>query len=46
MEPHVHISAVHGLAFICLVVIVFGTAHLMALTHDNRASRAMLAMGF
>ena len=46
MQPHVHISPVHGIAMLCLIVIVFGTAHLLTLTHDNRPARALLAMGF
>lgn len=46
MQPHVHMSPVHALAMLCVIVIFFGTAHLISLTHDNRASRAMLAMGF
>lgn len=46
MEPHVHLSAVHGLAVLALVVAVFGTLHLLALTADNRASRAFVALGF
>lgn len=46
MTPHVHMSPVHGIAVIALVVAVFGTAHLVALGHDNRASRALIALGF
>lgn len=46
MQPHVHISAVHGIAVIALVLAVFGTAHLLALTNDNRFGRALLALGF
>lgn len=46
MQPHVHLSAVHGIAAIALVTAVFGTAHLVALTHDNRVSRAFVALGF
>jgi len=46
MTPHVHISPVHGLAVIALVVAVFGTAHLLTLSHDNRATHAILALGF
>lgn len=46
MKPHVHISPVHGVAVIALVVAVFGTLHLLALTKDNRASRALVSLGF
>lgn len=46
MKPHVHLSAVHGIAMIALIIAVFGTTHLLALSHDNRASRAYLALGF
>jgi hypothetical protein len=46
MVPHAHISPVHGVAFICLVVAVFGTAHLLALSKDSRASRAFVSLGF
>ncbi len=46
MQPHVHLSATHGLAVIALVVATFGTAHLIALTHDSRPARALVALGF
>jgi hypothetical protein len=46
MPPHVHISPVHMLAFLAFSVAVLGTAHLVALTVDNRASRAYIALGF
>jgi hypothetical protein len=46
MTPHVHISAVHGIAILALVVATFGTAHLLALSSDSRPSRALLALGF
>lgn len=46
MTPHVHISPVHGIAMLAFVVAAFGTAHLLALSHDNRASRAFVALGF
>lgn len=46
MTPHVHISATHGLAVIALVVAVFGTAHLLALSSDTRPARALIALGF
>lgn len=46
MTPHVHISPVHLFAGVAATVAVFGTLHLLALTSDNRASRALLALGF
>ena len=46
MTPHVHMSPVHGVAVVALVIAVFGTAHLLALTSDSRPSRALIALGF
>lgn len=46
MEPHVHFSPVLMLATIASTVAIFGTLHLLALTHDNRASRAFISLGF
>jgi len=46
MKVHSHISPIHGLAVIALVIAVFGTVHLLALTHDNRFSRAWVSLGF
>lgn len=46
MEAHVHITPVHLLASVIAVVAIMGTAHLLALTKDNRASRALVALGF
>lgn len=46
MQPHVHLSPVHGIAVVMLIIAVFGTAHLLALTLDNRFSRALVALGF
>lgn len=46
MKPHTHITSIHGTAVIALVVAVFGTLHLLALSSDSRASRALLALGF
>lgn len=46
MTPHVHLSPVHGIAALAFTVAVLGTLHLLALTHDNRASRAFVALGF
>lgn len=46
MDPHVHISPIHLLAMIAFSIVVFGTLHLLALSNDNRAARALLALGF
>lgn len=46
MQPHVHIGAVSLLASTAAIVAVFGTLHLLALSTDNRASRAFIALGF
>lgn len=46
MDPHVHLSPVHLLAGAIFSIIVFGTLHFLALTNDNRVSRAFLALGF
>lgn len=46
VSPHVHLSPVHGIAVVALITAVFGTAHLITLTHDNRLGRAVLALGF
>lgn len=43
---HVHMSPTHGVAVIALVIAVFGTAHLLALSSDSRPSRALVALGF
>lgn len=46
MKPHVHLTAIHGIAVVCVVVIVFGTLHLLSLSNDNRYSRAWVGLGF
>lgn len=46
MDPHVHISPVHMLAFFAVCIALFGTAHLLAISNDNRASRAWISLGF
>lgn len=46
VNPHVHFSPVMLLASIASTVAVFGTLHLLALTNDNRASRAFISLGF
>ena len=46
VTPHVHFSPVMLLASVAATVAVFGTLHLLALTNDNRASRAFVSLGF
>lgn len=46
MDAHVHISPIHLLASLAATVAIFGTLHLLALSSDNRATRAFLALGF
>lgn len=46
MTPHVHISPIHILATILAVLAIFGTLHLFALTSNDRASKALIALGF
>lgn len=46
MQAHTHITPIHGIAVIALIVAVFGTAHLAALSSDSRPSRALIALGF
>lgn len=46
MDPHSHISPIHIIASVAAVVAVFGTLHLLALTADNRLSRAYVSLGF
>lgn len=46
MDPHVHISPVHLVAGLAASIAIFGTLHLLAITFDNRASRAFVALGF
>jgi hypothetical protein len=46
MKPHAHISPTHALALLAFVVLALGTIHLLALTTDNRASRAFVSLGF
>jgi len=46
MTPHNHLTAIHGLAALLLVVVAFGTIHMLVLTHDNRFSRAWVSLGF
>ncbi len=46
MEPHSHMSPTLALWIVLIVVAIFGTAHLLSLTYDNRLSRTWLALGF
>ena len=46
VAPHVHIGAVSLAASTAAIVAVFGTLHLLALSSDNRAARAFIALGF
>lgn len=46
IDPHVHISPVHLLAGVACTIAIFGTLHLLAITYDNRATRAYIALGF
>jgi len=46
MDPHAHISPIHLLAGVAATVAVLGTLHLLALTNDNRFSRAFISLGF
>ena len=46
MTPHAHLSPVHAIAMTAFIIAVFGTAHLLALTNDNRVSRAFVSLGF
>jgi hypothetical protein len=46
MTPHSHMSPVHAVALLALIVAVFGTAHLLSLSADNRLSRAWVSLGF
>ena len=46
VSPHVHISPVHMVANATAVFVIFGTLHLLALGNNNRAARALIALGF
>lgn len=45
-EPHVHVSAVHIIVGLLATIAAFGTLHLLAMTYDNRFTRAWIALGF
>lgn len=46
VESHVHQGAVTVLPIVAVVIAVFGTLHLLALTSENRFAKAYLALGF
>lgn len=46
VSPHVHIGFVSGAVAFLIVFALFGTLHLLALSTDNRWSRAFIALGF
>lgn len=46
MDTHYHFSGVTMVFIIALVLAVFGTAHLLAISSDTRPGRALLALGF
>lgn len=47
MNPHFHISGLHATIIFLMVVVMFGSAHLVAMSApSNRVSQAWLALGF
>ena len=45
--PHFHVSGLHTTATFLVVVAVFGTLHLLAISApDRRSAQAWLALGF
>lgn len=46
VADHVHISPISLIAQIAIIVAIFGTVHLFALTNESRFSRAWIALGF
>lgn len=43
MKPHVHLSAVHGIAIVLFIFAVFATLHMLAIAHPNNPlSRAFV----
>lgn len=46
MEAHYHFTAITAIWIIALILATFGTLHLLALSFDSRASRALVALGF
>lgn len=46
MTTHYHLSAVYALMTFALVVALFGTAHLLAISSDSRLARAWVGLGF
>ena len=45
MEPHSHFSPTHAIWTALILIAILGTGHLLALSMDNRASRAWIALG-
>lgn len=45
MRPHTHMSPVHAVAMLAMVIATLMTIHLLAVSSDSRASRAILAGG-
>ena len=43
MEPHSHFSPTHAIWTALILIAILGTGHLLALSMDNRASRAWIA---
>jgi hypothetical protein len=46
MTPHAHITPIHLAAAAIFTFAALGTVHLLILPRDNRASRAVIALGF
>lgn len=45
--PHFHISGLHATMFFLMMVVAFGSFHLLAASApDNRVAQAWLALGF
>ena len=44
--PHVHNSPVQMVAFVAVMVAVFGTIHLLSLSSDSEWARAWISLGF
>ena len=46
VADHVHITPISLIVQVAIVLAVFGTLHLFALTNESRFSRALIALGF
>lgn len=45
--PHFHVSGMHALVVFLFVVVMFGSAHLLACSHPtNTVAQGWLALGF